>query len=129
MSGPLDVVGAARSILAGRRRRHRFIPAELLGEPAWDMLLDLLVSQAEGRDVSIKHACIASGVPNTTAKRCLDALTARGMVDHNPDPDDRRRTLLVLTPSGDAKVRAAILDTLQFSVVSVQSDESMMEAA
>lgn len=129
MSDPHDTIEAARRILAARRRRGRSIPGDLLGEPAWDMLLDLLVSQAEGRDVPLKHACIASGVPTTTAKRCLDALTARGLVEQRPDPDDRRRKLLVLTASGDARIRAAILDTLQFSFGSVRRVEREMEAA
>lgn len=115
MSGSPDVIDAARKILAARRRRHRSIPADLLGEPAWDILLDLLVSGAEGHDVSLKHACIASGVPTTTAKRCLDDLTARGMLHQRPDTYDRRRKLIVLTPSGEAMARAAVLDTLQFS--------------
>ncbi len=128
MSAPLDVVEAARRILAARRRRVRSIPADLLGEPAWDMLLDLLVSRAEGRDVPLKDACIASGVPSTTAKRCLDALTARGMIDQRADPDDRRRKLLILTPSGEASVRAAIEDTLQYSFGPARPEGFVMEA-
>ena len=92
------------------------MPADLLGEPAWDVLLDLLVSQAEGRDVPLKSACIAAGVPATTAMRCLDALRRRGLVDDRPDPTDRRRTLLSLTDSGDASVRTAVRDALMLAV-------------
>jgi DNA-binding MarR family transcriptional regulator len=112
VSGHEDVVEVARRILAARRRRQRYLPAELLGEPAWDLLLDLLVSQSEGREVPLKDACIASGVPATTAMRCLEGLRSKGLVDHTPDPVDRRRKLLVLTPSGEERIRRAVLDCL-----------------
>lgn len=105
-----DVVDGARRILAARRRRKRFLPPDVLGEPAWDILLDLLISQAEGRDVSLKSACIASGVPSSTAMRRLEALRRRGLVDHRPDPKDGRRTLLILTELGDISVSAAVRD-------------------
>ncbi len=112
MSDRSNVVDAARGILAARRRRKRFLPAELLGEPAWDVLLDLLVSQSEEREVPLKDACIASGVPATTAMRCLEGLRSKGLVDHTPDPVDRRRKLLVLTPFGEECITKAVLECL-----------------
>ena len=38
---------AAREIYAARRRRHKYLPADLFGEPTWDILLDLYVAARE----------------------------------------------------------------------------------
>lgn len=121
VSGPFDVVDAARRMMTARQRRARFLPREILGEPAWDILLDLFVSRAEGRDVPLKSACIASGVPATTAMRCLATLRDRGLVDHRPDPVDRRRTLLLLTDLGESGVGAAVRDSFLFAIRDAQS--------
>jgi DNA-binding MarR family transcriptional regulator len=37
----------------------------------------------------------------------IDGLSARGYVDRRPDPDDRRRLTLLLTPAGKKALRAA----------------------
>ena len=129
MTGCIDVIEAARRILAARRRRERSLPVDLLGEPAWDILLDLLVSEAEGREVPLKSACIASRVPATTAMRCLEGLRHRGFVEHRADPGDRRRKLLALTSMGNAAIRAAILDSLPLTFGPVEVRASTSEAA
>ena len=39
-----------------------------------------------------------------TVKGVIDRLSARGLVETRPDPADRRRRLVALTPAGDAVV-------------------------
>ncbi len=116
MTERFDVVQAAKRMLRARRRRERFIPLEVLGEPGWDILLYLLVSQAEGREVPLKSACHASGAPTSTAMRCLQRLRGHQLVAFDADPVDRRRTLLTLTEFGQASVRAALLSTCEASL-------------
>lgn len=92
----------ARSLLAERRQartnsgQHR----DLFADPAWDILLDLYVNDGDDRCVSVSSACIAAGVPPTTALRWLGALERRSLVMRAEDPFDRRRSLMHLTAHG-----------------------------
>jgi DNA-binding MarR family transcriptional regulator len=83
-----------------RRARGSFLPAELLGEPAWDILLDLLVQHASGTRISVTSACLASGVPTSTALRWIAALEAHGFVQRVPSHFDRRVNYIELTAEG-----------------------------
>src|SRR6478752_9623819 len=47
----------AESEYKSRRQRAKFIDADLLGEPAWDMLLDLFVQNARRQRVSVTSVC------------------------------------------------------------------------
>jgi len=105
-SKPLDpetivrLTAVARELYASRRRRHKFLPADLFGEPTWDILLDLYISTREGRSVPTTSACIGAHVPPTTALRWLRILEARGLVEREDDGRDGRRTFVRLSASG-----------------------------
>lgn len=103
-------VELARRLYASRQRRQRFLPGRILGEPGFDILLDLLVRSSDGRSVSVSSACLGSGVPPSTAMRALGALVGEGLVLRRPDQSDGRRCLLHLTDDGEARVRAALRD-------------------
>lgn len=81
-------------------RPERTLPEAARPEPARSIMLDLAVSAANGRSVSITSACIASGVPQTTALRLIAELQVAGLVERHRDPEDNRRTWLVLTGAG-----------------------------
>ena len=53
------------------------VDAELFGDPAWDMLLDLTAARAEHTRVSVTSLCIASAVPPTGAPGWGDAALAQ----------------------------------------------------
>ena len=92
---------AARMAYEQRRSRAKYLnDNEIFGEPAWDMLLDLYIHQAQNEKVSVKSACVGSDAPATTALRWLSALEAKGMVSSLEDPNDARRRLIHLTPKG-----------------------------
>ncbi len=101
----------AREFYAGRRRRARYLSADLFGEPTWDILLDLYVAARENRRVPTTSACIGAHVPPTTALRWLRILEMRGMVEREEDGRDGRRTFVKLTERG-ATVMAAFLGTM-----------------
>lgn len=73
-------------------------------EADWAILLELFVSGARGRQVTVSDACIASGAPGSTALRRLARLEAMGIINREDDPCDRRRSLLVLP----ARVKASM---------------------
>lgn len=98
----------ARELYASRRRRHRYLPAELFGEPTWDILLDLYVAAREGRRVPTTSACIGAHVPPTTALRWLRILESRGMVEREDDGRDGRRTFVCLSATGLAAMDATL---------------------
>lgn len=96
---------AAAKLADARRNRARSLPGELLGEPAWDILLELFSQPAAQ---SMKSLCIGAGVPLTTTLRWVALLEQQGMLDQFPDPGDARRTLVRLTADGQAKVADAV---------------------
>lgn len=83
-----------------RRRRDSLFPPGLFGEPAWDMLLDLVTRHYRDLSTSVSSACIASAVPATTALRHLDKLIEAGLVERVHDPLDGRR--MFVRPTGHA---------------------------
>jgi len=105
----------AREFYAGRRRRARYLSADLFGEPTWDILLDLYVAARENRRVPTTSACIGAHVPPTTALRWLRILEMRAMVEREEDGRDGRRTFVKLTERGKTVMEAflgSMADTL-----------------
>jgi hypothetical protein len=86
-----------RGIIRARRRRAEVFGADLFADPVWDMMLDLLAAQLEGRPVSTSSLCIAAGVPGTTALRWIRQATARGLFVRIADPRDGRGVLVALS--------------------------------
>lgn len=99
----------ARQFLGWRRARASFLPNELIGEPVWDMLLDLFIASCESKRISVSSACIASGVPPTTALRHLVKMEQYGLVERSDDDTDGRRIYVAISPSA----RQAISDWLE----------------
>lgn len=101
---PGTMLAFARETYNLRRRRARFLPADLFGEPTWDILLDLYVATCENRSVPTTSACIGAHVPPTTALRWLRILEARGLVEREEDGSDGRRTFVRLSEQGLAAI-------------------------
>ncbi len=100
----------ARKIYQSRRARDRQLGenGDLLGEPAWDMLLYLYAEGSDGGEVSVTSACHAAGCPLTTGLRHLARLEARGLLTREPDPFDGRRHILSMTEAGIALMEATL---------------------
>lgn len=93
-----------RRMVSRRRMRSDFLPVEILGEPAWDMLLDLFIAFHEKKRISVSSACIASGVPATTALRWLGRMEELGLIERMNDRDDRRRVHVTITLEGHGAI-------------------------
>jgi DNA-binding MarR family transcriptional regulator len=91
-----------------RSRRRDLFGDDLFGEPAWDILLSLLQSSLTDRVESVGSACLAAGVPQSTALRWLNLLESRGWVERRSDCEDGRRVHVRLTD----KARSTLLELL-----------------
>ncbi len=98
-SESLAVVDAAmiRETIKLRRMRDDHFKADLFADPAWDILLDLMAAQMEGKTVSVSSLCIAAAVPPTTALRWVTGMTESGMLVRRLDPTDARRVFIELS--------------------------------
>jgi hypothetical protein len=92
--GPDDV----RRIIRARRLRDRFFGEGVFEDPAWDMILDLFAAHLAQAQVSVSSLCIAAAVAPTTALRWIAKLTDAGLFERQPDPFDRRRAFMALSP-------------------------------
>ena len=95
-----------------RRHREKHFPDHLLGEPAWDMLLDLFISEVHCKPISVTSACVGASVAPTTALRYLEALIKEGLVRRQQDVADMRRSFVRLTDAGRCKMEAYLLAQL-----------------
>lgn len=94
-----------QQILDLRRKRNRLFSPDLFADPAWDMLLELYLSDLTGKRLSVSSLCFASNVPPTTALRWIDKLAADGLIERSADPCDRRRTFVALSDDGRERMR------------------------
>lgn len=87
----------AKRYIRQRRVRADAFGADLFRDPAWDIVLDLYCSRTSGKLVGVMDACIAAGVPLTTAHRHVRRLLDATLIVTRRDPHDRRRSWLELT--------------------------------
>ena len=97
-AGRQRLTRAAAEIYRMRRERDRLMPAGLMGEPAWDMLL-ALYSEEPGK-LPPSSLCYASGVPSSTALRWIEVLSQQGLVERTEHKRDPHLVLLSLTGKG-----------------------------
>jgi hypothetical protein len=103
-NGP--AVSVARRVRWARQQRAHHFDPKLFRDPAWDMLLDLYVAQADGREISVSSACLASGAPGTTGLRWLTRLEEAGLVQRHRDLIDQRLTYVRLTTDCIGRIEA-----------------------
>ena len=108
-SGPEDEAGRtfdrdermkrAKRLFAARRRRTQLFGKAMFGEPAWDMLLALYITDSERRQTIGQLTQLAEN-PGTTALRWLDYLEREGLVERESHPTDRRAVFMRISDKG-----------------------------
>jgi DNA-binding MarR family transcriptional regulator len=88
------------SICDIRRKRSQFLGGKLLGEPGWDIMLQLYAADLDQQRMSITRLTRRSGIPPTTVLRILGKLGAAGLVTRSEDPIDNRRVFVALSLAG-----------------------------
>lgn len=81
-------------------RRKQLLGDKLFFDPAWNMLLDLFVSECAGRRLSVSALCIGSLSSSATALRYAAMLIDAGLIERTADSSDGRRSYVFLTGSG-----------------------------
>lgn len=102
-----------RSFIAARELRHRFFNADLLREPAWDMLLYLFVKELEQQRVRILDLCLASGVAKSVALRWIRALESESLLVRCTETRDDNAAWIELSPQGSAAMRGYLKRVVQ----------------
>jgi DNA-binding MarR family transcriptional regulator len=95
-----QVVKRAAAALKARQLRGSIFGSAIFGEPAWDMLIALYITQSEGRAVTVSGLAEWTQCPQTTALRWLNTLEAKGLIGRTAHPTDKRMHLVDLTGSG-----------------------------
>lgn len=98
----------AKREIARRRARHAHLPAGFFAEGCWNILLDLFIHFEAGKPVSVTDACLASGLPATTALRSITLIEKNDLAMRSRDPADGRRIFLSLTAQGLRSVSATL---------------------
>lgn len=94
------LVQVAKRLYELRQVRDAMLGEALFSEPAWDILLDLFISDHEGRQLSVSAVCIGARAPSATALRYLTMLQNADLVVRTRDVRDGRRSHVGLTTLG-----------------------------
>jgi hypothetical protein len=95
-----QLLAAAHGLWSARGVRDRIFGRDLFPNPAWNILLDLFIAGEEGRSVTIKSACAAAGVPQSTALRYIAHLIEVRLAARQQHPSDARSAHLRLSERG-----------------------------
>jgi hypothetical protein len=69
------------SLLELRRTRERYFGSELFGEPAWDIMLELMLARVEDREVLASELQSHASTPAIVTRHYLEALVDARLVD------------------------------------------------
>lgn len=101
----------AKQEYAASGQRLARLGGTLTSEPAWNMLLDLFVSGAQKRILSVSALTIGSRAAPATALRYLKLLVEADLVERQFDELDGRRVHVQLTSAGWRTVAGLLTST------------------
>jgi hypothetical protein len=105
---PPTTAQVVKAVIKSRSTREQIFGTDIFRDPAWDMLLDLYVNRAEGRETSVSSLCIAGGVPATTGLRYVSSMEELGFLKRRKDHHDARRVLIDPDPLAMTGVERAV---------------------
>lgn len=99
-------------LIRARRARAHYVPAELFGEPVWDIMLHLIHAEITHQCISESRACLASGYPEGIGRRWLNAMGKNGLVVVGRGPNDGEEQVQ-LTPEVSRSLRRYFRDIVE----------------
>lgn len=94
------LLARARQARELRRKMTSLLPGQLFVDPAWDIMIELVIAAEEGRSPCVKELILVTGESATSALRRIDRLQANGLIHRRLDQNDHRRVLVGLTDQG-----------------------------
>ena len=88
------------------QERGSYLPSELLSDPAWGILLELLLAEIQGRQAFLSRIRKVSAVPASTADRWLKALERDGLVARRSEPLHPEDEIVSLSRTGSSALRS-----------------------
>ena len=110
---PADADTCAREMVEVFPLASRWIRAEIRRrQPSWSLpQLQALGFLRDHPGASLSELAAQLGVGLPTASTLISRLVSADHVDRRDDPTERRRTLLRLTPQGEAELESALADS------------------
>lgn len=94
------LLSRARLVIAARRAREQYFDRDLFGEPAWDALLALYVTEDYGSRFTASKLAEFIGAPLSTLVRWVKTLEQQSLVERVDHPTDRRIVFIHLLDKG-----------------------------
>lgn len=94
------VLGLAAALREARRLRAEIFPRVPLGNPNWDVMLDLFIQEMNGFRTSLDHLALTGDLPAPVVYESVHELVRLGLLDRTPDRFDNRVMWLSLTVTG-----------------------------
>lgn len=98
-----ELIARARQQITHRKRRSQQFPRGIFGEPAWDMLLVLYVSDGFAPE-TIRDLREQAGLTHSTALRWLDYLESQDLIARKSHLTDKRSAYIELTERAREKL-------------------------
>ncbi|WEK47083.1 MAG: hypothetical protein P0Y56_02010 [Candidatus Andeanibacterium colombiense] len=95
------------ALLRQCRARDRYFGSDLVGEPAWDIMLELMIARVDAREMKIGELGAAAHAPGIDIRRYVDTLAEAKLIELYQDADPRGDFYLAL--SSEAARRMAEL--------------------
>ena len=73
-----------------RKIREKYFGKKIFGEPAWDILLELYVSELQDKKISTSNLILSSSYSSSTAMRWIKNLEENSMIFKSPSKIDGR---------------------------------------
>lgn len=108
MTGNDEFAQLADAILRLRRHRAQIFSRSMIGEPAWETLLEIFVADAKGLPMTGRLVAEQHRVPATVMARWLMHLTAEGLVDG--DSTGNLDEELTLSGAGMEKMEQVLIE-------------------
>lgn len=101
----------ARQLWWERRLRSRFFPAEIFGEPAWDLILDAYSAQKSGNPLRLSKSHLSACVAPAVSERRARNLAAMGIFNVAPTKAGSRALGIALNPESERRLESLLEET------------------
>lgn len=107
-----NLLAAARFSLEARQGRVDHFSPAMFGEPAWDLLLALYVTQADTPAPAVSSLAKTAGIAITTTFRWIDYLEEKRLIQRERSSDDGRALTVALSDDGRSRLENYFADVL-----------------